>query len=279
MPGNLRSILRIVLLYIIFATLWIVISDQRSSVIVTSTFIGDHLQTIKGMAFVLVTGGMLFVLLYSELKERETDWREHLEEKEELLERLREKNVEILSAYNRTIEGWARVLEMRNREVKDHSRRVTDLALRLARNLSVPESDLAHIRRGALLHDIGKMAIPDTIMLKNGNLSEEERAEIRRHPLYGYEMLSEIEFLSPALEILLCHHEKWNGEGYPFGLAGEKIPLFARIFAVVDVWDALLSNRPYRPAWMKSDVIQYLREQSGKQFDPRIVEAFLNIVT
>lgn len=274
MRGSLRSIVRIVLIYSFFAILWIVLSDQLIDAIPLSPFIDENIQTIKGIGFVFVTSAMLFVLLSNESKEREVVWQEHLAEKELLLDRVQEKNNEILSAYNRTIEGWARVLEMRNREVKDHSRRVTQLTLRLAESMGVPEAELAHIRRGALLHDIGKMAIPDAIMLKNGNLSEEERAEIRRHPLYGYEMLSEIEFLSPALEILLCHHEKWNGEGYPFGLAGEQIPLFARIFSVVDVWDALLSDRAYHKGMTPDEALAYIRSEAGTHFDPKVVEAF-----
>jgi putative nucleotidyltransferase with HDIG domain len=239
----------------------------------------EQIETYKGLAFVTFSAIFLFWLLMKELRRREKDFEEHLQEKEHLLEQLRTKNEELVDAYDRTIFGWSRVLEMRNREVKDHSRRVTEMTLRLARRLGVPEADMEQIRRGALLHDIGKMAIPDTIILKEGNLDEEERAMVRRHPLFGFEMVSEIEFLRPAVDILLCHHEKWDGTGYPFGLAGEQIPLYARIFSVVDVWDALCAeDRLYRNPDPPEVVADYLRSQSGEHFDPQVVEAFLELL-
>ncbi|MBE0699982.1 MAG: HD domain-containing protein [Anaerolineaceae bacterium] len=201
-----------------------------------------------------------------------------MQEKEHLLEQLRQKNQELEEAYDKTIFGWSRVLELRSREVKDHSRRVTEISERLARYMGIQEPDLSHIRRGALLHDIGKMAIPDQIIAKKEELDEEEKALIRRHPLFGFEMLSEIEYLRPSIDILLCHHEKWNGEGYPFGLVGEQIPLFARIFSVADVWDALVSERSYRSAQPLEIVVEYLRSESGQHFDPAIVDAFLQMI-
>ena len=153
------------------------------------------------------------------------------------------------------------------------------MTLRLAQVMGISEAELVHVRRGALLHDIGKMAIPDTIILKEGDLDEEERAFVRRHPLFGFEMVSEIEFLRPAVDILLCHHEKWDGTGYPFGLSGEQIPLYARIFAVVDVWDALCAeDRLYRNPDPPEVVADYLRSQAGEHFDPRVVEAFLELL-
>jgi putative nucleotidyltransferase with HDIG domain len=227
---------------------------------------------------VLVSGGFFYWLLYRELKQREQDWQGHMAEKERLIEQVNQKNQELLDAYNRTIAGWSLMLEKRNREVKDHSRRVTELTVQLAEYMGIQEPDLSHIRRGAMLHDIGKMAIEDAVIQKNGDLTEEDRAIIRRHPLFGFEMLSEIEYLRPALDILLCHHEKWNGEGYPFGLAGEQIPLFARIFSVVDVYDALTSQRTYRSAITQEQAAEYLREESGQHFDPRIVETFLEML-
>jgi HD-GYP domain-containing protein (c-di-GMP phosphodiesterase class II) len=141
----------------------------------------------------------------------------------------------------------------------------------------VSDAEIVHIRRGALLHDIGKMGIPDAILLKPGPLDDEEWQIMRQHPVYAYELLSPIPFLKPSLEIPYCHHEKWDGSGYPRGLRGEQIPLAARIFAVVDVWDALSSNRPYRSAQPQESVYLYLREQAGKHFDPRVVEAFMSI--
>jgi putative nucleotidyltransferase with HDIG domain len=278
MSRSLRSIFRIVLLYVLFAALWIFFSDQAANYLQARYHLPEMLETYKGFLFVLVSGLLIFSLLYRALRDHEARYDQHLQEKEELLQRLKQKNLDLLEAYDKTIFGWSRVLEMRSREVTDHSRRVTDLTIRLASHLGIGEPDLSHIRRGALLHDIGKMAIPDEIILKNGSLSEEERALIRRHPLLGFEMLSEIEYLRPAIDILLCHHEKWNGEGYPFGLAGDQIPLYARIFAVADVWDALVSERRYREAQSPETAIQYLRSESGQHFDPEIVEAFLKMI-
>ena len=198
--------------------------------------------------------------------------------KARLFEDLKQSHVALASAYESTLEGWARALELRDRETEGHSRRVTEMTLRLARAIGMPESELVHIRRGALLHDIGKMGIPDNILLKPGPLSPEEWHIMRQHPIYAFDLLSPIEYLQPALEIPYCHHEKWDGTGYPRGLKGEQIPLAARIFAIVDVWDALSSDRPYRAALSASQVIEYLRAQAGKHFDPQIVEASLRLL-
>jgi len=181
-------------------------------------------------------------------------------------------------AYEATIEGWARALDLRERETGAHTQRVADLTVRVARKLGVPEPEIVHLRRGAILHDIGKIAVPDHILLKPEPLTEEEWAVMRRHPEYAYELLSPIEYLRPALEIPYCHHERWDGSGYPRGLRGEEIPLGARIFAVVDVYDALTSDRPYRRAWSHEQAVAYLREQAGKQFDPKVVETFLQVL-
>jgi PAS domain S-box-containing protein/putative nucleotidyltransferase with HDIG domain len=191
---------------------------------------------------------------------------------------LQRANVELTQAYDTTLAGWAHALELRDKETKGHTERVTDMALRLARAMGMRDEDLTHLRRGALLHDIGKMAIPDAILHKHDSLTDEEREIMREHPVYAYEMLSPIAYLRQALDIPYCHHERWNGTGYPRGLKGENIPLAARIFAVVDVWEALLSDRPYRAAWPEDKVIEYIREQAGKQFDPKVVEAFLGVL-
>ncbi len=195
----------------------------------------------------------------------------------ELFQGLQRSNVELAVAYDTTIEGWARALELRDQETEGHSQRVTELALRLARAMGISEEYLVLFRRGALLHDIGKMGIPDVILLKPDALTEEEWTIMRKHPIYAYDMLSPIAYLRPALDIPYCHHEKWDGTGYPRGLKGDQIPLAARIFTVVDVWDALRSDRPYRAAWPEEVVWEYIREQSGKHFDPQVVEAFLKI--
>lgn len=192
-------------------------------------------------------------------------------------ESLQKANAELQVAYDATLEGWTRALDLRHKETEGHTRRVTDLAIRLARTLGVGDRDLIHIRRGALLHDIGKIAIPDSILLKPGTLTPEEWGIMRRHPSHAYELLHPVPHLRPALDIPYCHHERWDGTGYPRGLRADKIPLVARIFAVVDVWDALLSDRSYRSAWTKERVREYLREQAGKQFDPAIVQAFLEM--
>lgn len=187
-------------------------------------------------------------------------------------------NTELSLAYESTLEGWARCLDYRDRETEGHSRRVTEMTVRVARVCGIPESRLPHLRRGALLHDIGKLGVPDHILLKPGKLDAEEWAIMRRHPELAYQLLAPISYLCPALDIPYCHHEKWDGSGYPRGLKGEEIPLEARIFAVVDVWDALCSDRPYRPAWPEEKALAYLIEEAGSHFDPRVVEVFLKTV-
>lgn len=179
-------------------------------------------------------------------------------------------------AYEKTIEGWVRALDLRDRETEGHTQRVTELTLKVARTLGFTDDELAHIRRGALLHDMGKMAIPDEILQKPGPLSEVEWEKMRHHPIYAFEMLSHISYLNPALEIPFHHHERWDGSGYPRGLKGEEIPLAARLFAIIDVWDALSSDRPYRKKLPRDDVVQYIKEKSGILFDPKLVEIFLS---
>ncbi|GLV47246.1 hypothetical protein TJA_04190 [Thermus sp. LT1-2-5] len=185
---------------------------------------------------------------------------------------------ELEAAYELTLLGWAKAVELRDQETAGHTERVTELTLRLARALDVPEEDLDHIRRGAILHDVGKIAIPDAILLKPGPLTEEEWRVMRMHPVYAYEWLSGIPFLKKALEIPYAHHERWDGSGYPRGLKGLEIPLSARIFAVVDVYDALTSDRPYRKAWPREKALAYLKEEAGRQFDPEVVAAFLRLL-
>jgi len=180
-------------------------------------------------------------------------------------------------AYDETIEGWARALDLRDRETEGHTRRVVTKSVQLARAIGVSEEQITHIRRGALLHDIGKMGIPDAILLKPGPLTESEWETMRMHPAYAYALLSSIEYLQDALDIPYCHHEKWDGTGYPRRLQGQAIPLAARLFSIVDVWDALCSNRTYRAAWPREKALAYLREHSGTFFDPAIVQIFLSL--
>ncbi len=196
----------------------------------------------------------------------------------DLEKRVRARTRELAEAYDTTLEGWARTLELRDKETEGHSRRVTESTLKVARALSLSEEELEHIRRGAILHDIGKMSIPDDILLKPGKLTNEERLIVQRHPTTAYELLSPIPFLKNALEIPYSHHEKWDGSGYPQGLKGREIPLSARIFAVADVWDALCSARPYNASWPREKAIAYMVEQAGSHFDPRIVNIFLDLV-
>ena len=213
----------------------------------------DFLETLAGQAAIAIDNATLF-------------------------DGLQRSNVELSLAYDATIEGWSRALDLRDKETEGHTRRVTEMTLQLSQAMGLSEGELVHVRRGALLHDIGKMGVPDAILLKPGRLTDEEWAIMRKHPVYAYEMLLPITYLRPALDIPHCHHEKWDGTGYPRGLKGEQIPLAARVFAIVDVWDALCSDRPYRPAWPVEKVREHVRALSGTHFDPRVVEAFLRMV-
>jgi PAS domain S-box-containing protein len=197
---------------------------------------------------------------------------------DDLEKRVLDRTLQVERAYDTTLEGWARTLELRDAETEGHTRRVTRLTVGLARALGVSEMDLVHIRRGAVLHDIGKMAIPDEILRKRDPLTFEEWTVLSRHPVIAYELLSPIEFLADAIVIPYCHHEHWDGTGYPRGLSGEEIPLPARIFAVVDVWDAVQSDRPYKAGWSRSEAVEHLRTESGRLFDPHIVEVFLGMI-
>jgi PAS domain S-box-containing protein len=220
-------------------------------------------------------------------KENGQEWMEFLEtlagqvaiaiDNSQLFANLQRTNLELSQAYDATIEGWSRALDMRDRVTEGHTRRVTETALHLARAMGMSEADLVHMRRGILLHDMGKMGIPDTILLKGGPLNEEEAKVMRMHPQYAFEMLAPINYLRPALDIPASHHEKWDGTGYPRGLKGEQIPLAVRIFAVVDVFDALTSDRPYRKAWTYKRALQYIGDEKGKSFDPRVVDVFLSL--
>lgn len=231
--------------------------------------------------------GVLELFCYSPF-EPDAEWLEFLEslagqasiaiDNATLFDELQRSNVDLMLAYDTTIEGWSRALDYRDKETEGHSKRVTELTLRVARAMGISEAELAHVRRGALLHDIGKLGIPDSILFKPGKLTDEEWEIMKQHPVIAHKLLSPITFLRPAMDIPYCHHEKWDGTGYPHGFKGEQIPLAARIFAVVDVWDALLSDRPYRPAWPKEKATEYLRSNAGTHFDPEVVEVFLRIV-
>jgi PAS domain S-box-containing protein/putative nucleotidyltransferase with HDIG domain len=196
----------------------------------------------------------------------------------QLFDNIQRVNMELVIAYEATIDGWARAFDLRDKETEGHTRLVTELTLALAKAVGINDSELQHIRRGALLHDIGKMGISDRILLKKGKLTKKEWEVMRTHPALAFKMLQPINYLRQSLDIPYCHHEKWDGTGYPRGLKGEMIPLSARIFAIADVWEALISSRPYRKAWTKKKALAYIREQSGKHFDPKIVEIFMRVI-
>jgi HD-GYP domain-containing protein (c-di-GMP phosphodiesterase class II) len=205
----------------------------------------DFLQTLAGQAALAIDNATLF-------------------------DGMQRSNVELTLAYDATIEGWSRALDLRDKETEGHTKRVTEITLRLAQLFGMNDRELVQIRRGALLHDIGKLGVPDGILLKPGSLSDEEWIVMRKHPQFAFDMLAPIQYLKPALDIPYCHHEKWDGTGYPRGLKGDQIPLTARIFAIVDVWDALTSDRPYRPAWPEEKVLAHIRSLSGTHFDPQV---------
>lgn len=217
----------------------------------------------------------------------ETEWFNYLEniaqhvaiavDNVKLFEKLQRTQTELLLAYESTIESWSYAMDLRDRETEGHSQRVTKMTLRLAQELGMKEDDLIRVKWGALLHDIGKLGVPDAILYKPDKLTDEEWILMRKHPVYAYEMLVRIEYLRPAIDIPYYHHERWDGSGYPKGLKGEEIPLSARIFAVADTFDALSSDRPYRRAWPRKKIIEYIKEQRGKHFDPKVVDAFLKI--
>ena len=196
----------------------------------------------------------------------------------ESLEQTQKSHTALKQAYDETLLGWAKALELHDIETYEHTTRVTEMAVELAIEMGIEEGKRIHIRRGALLHDIGKMGVPNGILQKKGPLTPEERTVIEKHPAYAYELLHKIQYLAPALDIPRYHHEKWNGTGYPYGLQGEEIPLPARIFAIIDVWDALTSDRPYRKAWSMVKTLDYLRSQTGTHFDPDVAASFFRYI-
>ena len=272
---------------------WIVINDLRTS---KDHFIQSLNQAGEDFpqyfALPLVAKGEIqgvLELFYRQPRQLDPEWHSFLETLAGqsaiaiynigVFNSLQRSNNELGLAYDTTLEGWARALELRDQETEGHSRRVNDLVLNLAQQFGIEGEDLRNLRRGALLHDIGKMAIPDKILLKPGPLTDEEWVVMKQHPGYALDLLSRILYLSRAIDIPYYHHEKWDGSGYPQGLCEEEIPLAARIFSIVDVWDALTSDRPYRKAWQSDRVRAYLIEQSGHHFDPAVVRVFLTMLS
>ena len=223
-------------------------------------------------------GGGLFVLVISRITLKSLrQITLHEQELREINRELQRSNFELIRAYDSTIEGWGHALDLRDQETEGHSQRVAGMVRDIAREIGMEEENLVHLTRGALLHDIGKMAISDKVLLKEGELTAEERELMRKHPLRAYEMLSSIEYLKPALEIPYCHHERWDGSGYPRGLKGTEIPLAARIFAIADTWDALTSERRYHKPWSKEKVCEHIKSRAGNHFDPEVVKVFLGM--
>ncbi len=249
---------RIVLFYLIAGFSWIYLSDWLVQSIFESPAAITTFQNIKGWAFIIVTALLLFFLIKRDFNA------------------LSKANKEVVKSYEQTIRGWVRVMDIRHRETLDHTERVTKMTLELARLSGITnKQELQRIEQGAILHDIGKIGIPDSILIKPGKLNEEEWALMKTHPEIAYEILSKINYLGASMDIPYCHHEKWDGTGYPRGLSGESIPVAARIFAIIDVWDALSHTRVYKPAWAEDRVLNYIREQSSKHFDPVVVSLFL----
>jgi putative nucleotidyltransferase with HDIG domain len=256
---------------------------------ITAEFPGEGFRSYYGVPL-LAKGrarGVLEMFHRSAL-EPDSDWLGFMEalagqaaiaiENDSLLKELQQTHLELTLAYDATIEGWARALDLRDRDTEDHTQRVAAAAVKLARRMGMSQDELLRIRRGAVLHDIGKMAIPDSILLKNGPLTSDEWDEVRRHPRYAYELLNPIPFLAESLDIPRYHHERWDGTGYPYGLKGKAIPVAARLFAVIDVFDALTSPRPYRAGWDLKLARDYLKQEAGKKFDPAVIAEFIQML-
>lgn len=250
--------LRIAGVYVLFAAAWIWCSDRAVNVLVPDTGQRMELQTLKGWFFVLVTGTVLYWMIRRDVRRLEQGTR-----------RLRQ-------GHEQALRVLVAAMDVRHQETGYHSERVARMAAGLARLDGVRGRALDELRLGALLHDIGKLALPDSILTKPGPLDEDERALMRQHPRIGYELLQQVDFLRGSSAVPYSHHERWDGGGYPQGLRGEEIPLAARIFSVIDVWDALITERVYKTAWPEDRVLEYLREVAGSQLDPRLVELFLD---
>jgi len=249
---------------------------ESEGIFLTEPKIPDIRFSIIGLSIFVIAIGFLITKTMENLQLSISMFRDEARTRYESEQQVKLLNQELEVAYETTLEGWARALELRDKETEGHSRRVTDLTIRMAKKFDFDEIAIRNVYYGALLHDVGKMGIPDEILNKPGALTPEEREIINQHPVYAFDMLKDIEYLQPAISIPYSHHENWDGTGYPQKLRGKEIPLPARIFSIVDNWDALTSDRPYRKAWPKEEVFNYIKEQSGKKFDPQVVEVFIN---
>ena len=253
-----------------------VASLESQGVFFTNPKVPDTFWVITAQIIVFPALTFIMISTLRNLRKSLSLYRDETERLYQSENKVLQLNKELESAYENTLAGWAHTLELQDKETEGHSRRVTDLAIELARKLGIGKDELRFVRYGALLHDVGKVGIPVKILTKQGALTPEERAIVNQHPIYAYELLKDIDYIKQAIVIPYSHHENWDGSGYPQGLRGEEIPLPARLFAVIDNWDALTSDRPYRNAWSKDEVIRYIKEQSGKKFDPQVVDVFLN---
>lgn len=264
-PGQQAA--SITLMYISFAALWILFSDGLLALFIHDPASITWLSMAKGLVFVAATGSMLFFLIRRQLSH---------------IARAREEslmaNRALREAYDATIEALTYAIDLKDEGTEGHSRRVAELALDFARWLHIPEDQLEHIYRGALLHDIGKIGVPDAILLKREQLTEQEWALMRQHTEYAHRMLSRIEYLKPALDIPWCHHERWDGNGYPRGIAGESIPLSARLFAIADAFDAQIYDRPYHKGIAVEDALREIERSAGTYFDPLLVSQFVAFI-
>ena len=254
----IKSQYRIVSIYLLLGVLWIFFSDMAVEFLFESKEQLIFAQNIKGWCFITFTGLLLFVLISKDINKANAA------------------NTQLINSYEQTIKGWVHVMDLHNKETKDHTQRVAIMTIELAKIYGITNKDeLDIIGRGAVLHDIGKIGISDAVLLKQGRLNESEWSQIKMHPQIAHDIISNINFLNPSIDIPYHHHEKWDGSGYPTGLKGESIPIAARLFAVIDVWDALIHSRVYKPAWPEHEVLSYIKEGSGKHFDPKIVNLFL----
>ena len=254
----IKSQYRIVSIYLILGLLWIFFSDMAVEFLFENKEQLIFAQKIKGWCFITFTGLLLFVLISRDIN------------------KVSAANTQLINSYEQTIKGWVHVMDLHNKETKDHTQRVTKMTIELAKIYGITnKEELDIIGRGAVLHDIGKIGISDAVLLKQGKLDEDEWSQIKMHPQIAHDIISNITFLNPSIDIPYYHHEKWDGSGYPTGIKGESIPIAARLFAVIDVWDALIHPRVYKSAWPENKVLNYIQEGSGKHFDPKIVKIFL----
>jgi response regulator RpfG family c-di-GMP phosphodiesterase len=278
MVKNKASVERTVLLYVIFASLWVFLAEQVPALLSGSnSAVLSFLHVYRGTGFVVFSGILIYILLLMGSPTEVAKLTEKFPGRQKSAEGVKPAHIELSNDLDALIERWAQALEMRNQESAVHCWRISEMTVQLGKSFGLTDEELVHIRRGAHLHDIGKMALPDSILMKNGPLTEDERAVMQQHPDIAFQLLSGISALVPALDIPYCHHEKWDGSGYPRGLKGSEIPLSARIFTVIDVWDALTSERPFRNSLPERAALTYIRSQSGSHFDPSVVEKFLEL--